>query len=157
MSYVHIGRRVAQNDETYAYNARSELTNATSSVNAAYRYAYDFDDIGNRETSLECGAAAVDYTVNNLNQYTSIASQSSQSTFTPTYDADGNQTTVKTKTGIWQVAYNAENRPVRWTCGTTNLVMAFDRMGRRVRRIMKKNRTAVVALKNMERQNELFV
>ena len=53
-------------------------------------------------------------------------------TFTPTYDADGNQTLVKTKTGIWQVTYNAENRPVEWTCGTTNLVMAFDRMGRRV-------------------------
>ena len=39
---------------------------------------------------------------------------------------------MKTKTGIWQVAYNGENRPVSWTCGTTNLVMSYDHMGRRV-------------------------
>ena len=29
-------------------------------------------------------------------------------------------------------AYNGENRPVSWTCGSTNIVMKFDRMGRRV-------------------------
>ncbi|MGN0891444.1 MAG: hypothetical protein ACI4W7_07330, partial [Candidatus Spyradenecus sp.] len=52
--------------------------------------------------------------------------------FVPTYDFDGNQTTVKTATGIWQVEYNAENRPVRWTQGTKVITMAFDRLGRRV-------------------------
>ena len=34
----------------------------------------------------------------------------------PTYDLDGNQTSVLTETGVWQVAYNAENRPVRADC-----------------------------------------
>ena len=52
--------------------------------------------------------------------------------FVPQYDLDGNQTLVKTSTGVWQVSYNGENRPVSWTCGTTNIVMAYDRMGRRV-------------------------
>ena len=39
---------------------------------------------------------------------------------------------IKTATGICQVSYNAENRPVLWECGTTNIVMKFDRKGRRV-------------------------
>ena len=63
---------------------------------------------------------------NELNQYTTI------DTFTPQYDADGNQTLIKTSTGIWSVTYNAENRPVRWESGDTVVTMDFDRMGRRV-------------------------
>ena len=63
---------------------------------------------------------------NNLNQYTAI------DTFTPTYDLDGNQTSVLTETGVWQVEYNAENRPVRWTQGNTVVTMGYDRLGRRV-------------------------
>ena len=43
-----------------------------------------------------------------------------------------NQTRVQTSTGIWQVQYNGENRPISWSCGATNIVMSFDRMGRRV-------------------------
>ena len=63
--------------------------------------------------------------INNFNQYTAIDS------FTPQYDADGNQTLIKTSTGIWSVTYNAENRPVRWELGDTVVTMDFDRMGRR--------------------------
>ncbi len=50
-----------------------------------------------------------------------------------TYDANGNQTVVETPTGRWTVEWNAENRPVRWTCGDRTLLMAYDHMGRRVR------------------------
>ena len=39
----------------YACNNRSERTNAVASVDSEYRYAYDFDDIGNRETATERG------------------------------------------------------------------------------------------------------
>ena len=63
--------------------------------------------------------------INNFNQYTAI------DTFVPQYDADGNQTLIKTSTGIWSVTYNVENRPVRWECGDTVVTMDFDRMGRR--------------------------
>ena len=52
--------------------------------------------------------------------------------FVPQYDADGNQTLIKTETGIWSVVYNAENRPIRWQFGDTVITMAFDRLGRRV-------------------------
>ena len=65
------------------------------------------------------------YAANNLNQYTAIDD------FTPQYD-DGNQTLIKTETGVWSVVYNAENRPIRWQSGDTVITMAFDRMGRRV-------------------------
>ncbi len=104
-------------------------------ADSACRYAYDFDDIGNRESSSERGMNSV-YTANQLNQYTEISdsalSASPRETFTPQFDLDGNQTLIKTSTGIWQVQYNGENRPVLWTCGTTNITMKFDRMGRRV-------------------------
>ena len=49
------------------------------------------------------------------------------------YDANGNQTLVETPSGRWAVEWNAENRPVRWTCGNRTLLMAYDHMGRRVR------------------------
>ena len=116
---------VTPDTNSYLYNARSELTNATAAVDTSYRYTYNFDDIGNRETSSERGTNSV-YTASQLNQYTTVDD------FTPTYDADGNQTVVKTATGIWQITYNGENRPVRWTQGDTVITMSFDRMGRRV-------------------------
>ena len=78
--------------------------------------AYDFDEIGNRRTSSECGVMSAEYVANELNQYTIITSQTSHTsqTFQTSFDADGNQTLVKTATGIWQVTYNGENRPIRW-------------------------------------------
>ena len=144
-TYDAVGRRVAcvksgsafTTPDTYAYlyNTRSELTNATASVDAAYRYGYDFDDIGNRRSSLECGVQSAEYEANNLNQYTAVDA------FVPQYDADGNQTLVKTATGIWSVTYNGENRPILWTLVNSSthnpttptlISMSYDRMGRRV-------------------------
>ena len=130
----------------YGYNARSELTNAVAAVDSNYRYAYYFDEIGNRETSSERVTNFV-YAANQLNQYTEISdsalSASPRETFTPTHDDDGNQTLVKTATGIWHVTYNGENRPILWENVSTNsptpnsstptlLSMSYDRMGRRV-------------------------
>ena len=56
------------------------------------------------------------------------------------YDEDGNQTLVATKTGLWRVTYNGENRPVRWerfnsstpnTSTPSLITMTFDHQGRR--------------------------
>ena len=118
-------RCVFINDEQYGYNVRDELISADEA-------SYAYDDIGiYAPTSVsEVGnrtiAEGKTYAANNLNQYTAIDD------FTPQYDDDGNQTLIKTETGIWSVVYNAENRPVRWTQGDTVITMAFDRMGRRV-------------------------
>ena len=113
----------------YDYNFRSELTNAVASVYASYNFAYNYDDIGNRLWAIE-NTNETAYSVNNLNQYTAI--EEDADTFVPQFDADGNQTLIKTKTGVWQATYNGENRPVYWSNGATNIVMSFDRMGRRV-------------------------
>lgn len=118
----------------YDYNERSELTNAVKNA-TLNEYAYQYDDIGNRLSSLDLGTNRT-YVANSLNQYTQIsnlcASASLREEFLPQFDDDGNQTLIETATGVWSVTYNGENRPVAWTCGTTNIVMKFDRMGRRV-------------------------
>ena len=130
-SYDTLGRPTVRNtsrqgtvkNDTFGYNNRSELTTAT--VNGS-NYAYDYDNIGNRETATESDITT-NYTANELNQYTNV------SDFSPTYDADGNQTLVKTTTGIWAVVYDAENRPVNFTNAETNTVVecAYGHMGRR--------------------------
>ena len=108
------GTMMAQSEtQAYGYNVRDELISGQG-------LTYNYDAIGNRTI-----AEGKTYTANNLNQYTAIDS------FTPQYDADGNQTLIKTSTGIWSVTYNAENRPVRWELGDTVVTMDFDRMGRR--------------------------
>ena len=56
---------------------------------------------------------ATAYTTGPLNQYTAIE-RGEEAAFEPVYDADGNQTLIRTSTGIWQVSYNAENLPVRF-------------------------------------------
>lgn len=133
--YDAAGRRISMSktgtaftqDDTvaYSYNARSELTNATAAVDADYCYAYNFDDIGNRETSFERGTNSV-YAANSLDQYTTVDD------FVPQFDDDGNQTLIKTSTGIWSVTYNGENRPILWSQGTNTIVMSYDCKGRRV-------------------------
>ena len=120
-----LGRRTSKNNEQYSYNVRDELI-------AADNVSYNYDDIGIyaptsvSEVGNRITAEGKTYTANNLNQYTAIDD------FTPQYDADGNQTLIKTSTGIWSVVYNAENRPIRWQSGDTVITMSFDRMGRRI-------------------------
>lgn len=67
------------------------------------------------------------YEANELNQYTAAGD------FEPTYDDAGNQTKVKTSTGIWTVIYNAENRPISFTNTDSGAIVecSYDYMGRR--------------------------
>ena len=100
--------------DVHGYNSRGELTSAVKqgAVPEA-EYAYEYDDIGNRLTSLGLGTNRT-YVANNLNQYTQISnlcgSASLREEFLPQFDDDGNQTLIKTATGVWQVQYNGENR-----------------------------------------------
>ena len=75
---------------------------------------------------------AVLYDTNELNQYVSV-SENGAAAFEPQFDADGNQTLIKTSTGIWSTVYNAENRPVSFTNADTGTVVecAYDSTGRR--------------------------
>jgi RHS repeat-associated protein len=70
-----------------------------------------------------------------------IVPNAPQDAFVPQFDDDGNQTLIKTATGIWQIQYNGENRPILWICQQSDnqtitnnqaISMSYDRMGRRV-------------------------
>ena len=113
--------------DVFSQNARGELVCAALGTNS---YAYAFDDTGNRLTTEEPGFSAV-YFANSLNQYTRISNSVPPCEFIPVFDADGNQTLIKTSTGIWHVTYNAENRPVCFSNDTAVIEMAYDHMGRR--------------------------
>ena len=127
VSCAHSGSAFSQTDTiSYNYNVRSELTNSFAAVDENYSCTYQYDDIGNRKTSTECGLNSI-YIANQLNQYSSVDD------FSAEFDDDGNQTTIKTSTGLWTVMYNGENRPKYMSNGITNVVMVFDWIGRRVK------------------------
>ncbi|MBP3302927.1 MAG: hypothetical protein J6L64_07345, partial [Opitutales bacterium] len=121
-----------QND-TFGYNARSELTSATLGSDS---YAYAFDHIGNRATEAVAIANSEsqisNYSANNLNQYTDISLGEAVSSLLQ-YDADGNATQIQTSTGTWQITYNGENRPIRFRNEETDTTVecAYDSQGRR--------------------------
>ena len=71
---------------------------------------------------------------NERDQYTGITT--GEESFIPEYDLDGNQTRIKTSTGIWTADYNAQNRPARFTRENTDgtrtvITAAYDYLGRR--------------------------
>ena len=136
-SYDALGRPTARTQQrgteatrtdSFSYNGRNELTGATLGTAP---YGYSYDNIGNRKTAQEI-AEELTYTANNLNQYTRIE-ESGETPFVPTYDASGNQTLIKTSTGIWTVVYNAANRAVSFTSRDGNIVVecGYDYQGRR--------------------------
>ena len=123
-------RKGTVTNDSFVYNTRSELALAT--VDGG-NYSYDYDNIGNRKSAEEATEELI-YGANNLNQYKSIQEREGE-VFIPAFDADGNQTLVKTSTGTWKVVYNAANRPMTFTKteGNTTIVVActYDSMGRR--------------------------
>ena len=117
--------------DVFHYTKRSELVNANLN---GVQHCYDYDNIGNRRQAIE-GSNYSQYTANNLNQYTDIygSVNGQEFDFTPTFDDAGNQTLVKTSTGIWSVVYDAENRPISFTNAESATVVecTYDYMGRR--------------------------
>ena len=115
---------------SYAYNDRSELTGAASSVDTACSYSYAYDPVGNRTTASEAGVPWA-YTTNSLNQYASATENNVQLDFA--YDLDGSMTYRPVDaTGGWTQTWNCENRMVETFKGNDRLTFKYDYMGRRV-------------------------
>lgn len=114
----------------YGYNARGELTE--DMMNPGGSFSYTYDNIGNRVTAVRRGASS-SYDSNKLSLYENAAH--SGVIFTPAYDDDGNQTSVKTSTGVWAVQYNADNRPVVFTQESKKVECVYDYLGRRVEKV----------------------
>ncbi|MEI3559508.1 MAG: RHS repeat-associated core domain-containing protein [Akkermansia muciniphila] len=112
----------------FTYNSRSELLEDRISRGGSFAYCYD--NIGNRKTAREL-EEDLSYESSPLNQYTDIAG--GEEDFTPAYDADGNQTRIRTSTGIWEVSYDANDRPVSFTNQDKRTVIecGYDYRGRR--------------------------
>ena len=124
-------RGLADADATVAVNGN--LAYALASGDLAYFFGSDdFDNsvAGGGFAELEVSAVVSDGT-NDLVSVVTNRVFVPPANETYAYDADGNQTLVTTGTGAWQVEYNGENRPVRWTCGDRTLLMDYDHMGRR--------------------------
>lgn len=121
-------RQGTSREDDFGYNTRSELTAATLGTD---QYAYGYDNIGNRKTAQE-KTVETTYDTNSLNQYTTL-SRSDADLYAPSYDADGNQTDLRTAAGDWTVVYDADNRPARFTSadGSTVIENGYDYMGRR--------------------------
>ena len=107
-TYDALNRPTARNNDTFGYNARSEVTAANvSGVPAAYGY----DEIGN----------STNWTANCLNQYAEFM-----------HDADGNMT----QCGDWAYTYDAANRLKTVSSNGVLLVTNFyDAKSRRVKKV----------------------
>ena len=107
-TYNALNRPTARNNDTFGYNARSEVTAANiSGVPAAYGY----DEIGN----------STNWAANCLNQYTQFS-----------HDADGNMT----QCGDWTYTYDAANRLKTVSSNGVLLVTNFyDAKSRRVKKV----------------------
>ncbi|WP_418391104.1 tlde1 domain-containing protein, partial [Akkermansia sp.] len=148
--YDHLMRPVQRKDSweaatpattrNFTYNGRSELTG--DQIQQRNNFAYQYDNIGNRKTAREL-EEEVSYGANELNQYTNIIQ--ADVSFDPLYDADGNQTRIRTSTGIWNVCYDANDRPVSFTSedGRTVVACGYDYQGRRFEKKVLVNGAAV--------------
>ena len=112
----------------FTYNSRSELVEDRIGQDGSFSYQYD--NIGNRKSARQL-EEEVSYEANQLNQYTDVTGETEL--FTPSFDPDGNQTTIKTSMGIWEVSYDANNRPVSFTSedGRITVTCGYDYQGRR--------------------------
>ncbi len=121
--------------DAFDYNDRSELIKA---MLGAQPYAYTYDNIGNRTTARE-DTEHITYDANELNQYSQIDTNGKE--FIPEYDENGNQTLIKTATGIWRVKYNGQNRAIRYESedGTIVITCVYDSQGRRTEKKVEQN------------------
>ena len=107
-SYDALNRPATRNNDTFGYNARSEVSSANvSGVTSTYGY----DEIGN----------STNWTANCLNQYTQFV-----------YDLDGNMT----QCGDWTYTYDAANRLKTASSNGVLIVTNFyDAKSRRVKKV----------------------
>ena len=131
-AYDALSRPTSRNNDTFGYNARSEVTAAaiTGGSPSPATAHYNYDDIGNLLFSA-FNAVTNTYTANNLNQYTTIL-RASASPREITHDLDGNMT----QCGDLAYIYDAANRLKTVSSNGVLLVTNFyDAKSRRVKKV----------------------
>ena len=124
--YDSVNRRTAviHEDSTidsFNYDAIDQVTNVTYGADGRAVF-YTMDKVGNRTTVNDNGTITT-YSVNLLNQYTDVGGASL------TYDLNGN---LATGNG-WIYAYDAQNRLISASNGTTAATFAYDPLNRRAK------------------------
>jgi RHS repeat-associated protein len=124
---------------SWAYDPLGQITLAEHGTNTNFNRAYEYDNIGNRQRAAAGtlnvnDASATLYTANALNQYSSIGNL--QSTIVnPIHDADGNMTSgplPAAPSSASSLAWDAENRLISATVGTTTVTYTYDAQSRRI-------------------------
>ena len=135
-SYDELSRPVSRNGDTFGYNDRSEVVEATIADNAE---EHEYDSIGNT-TLAAFNNITNSYTANSLNQYTSIL-RGSATLREISHDADGNMTSD----GVFAYAYDAENRLASVSSnGITLVANQYDYKGRRIKKTTQTTETTFV-------------
>jgi RHS repeat-associated protein len=141
-TYDNLGRQATAKTPdgtwSYTYDATGQLTEAnfvstnTQIPNQSLSYVYDA--AGNR-TQTVINGVTTNYTINNLNQYTTVG------TATHTYDADGNLISVVDGTRSWTYTYNDENRLIRVVAPEGTWDYEYDPFGNRTASTLNGQRT----------------
>jgi len=141
-AYDKAGNRLAEEkrhrpdfSQAYAYDKLHRLVDVATGrlsgnviANPVGKTAYKLDGVGNRVTVNENGAAT-SYTVNEMNEYTSVASEAGVNW---AYDDNGNLT----NNGTFQLAYDDRNKLT--SVNDANVATyQYDPLGRRVRKTAK--------------------
>ena len=107
----------------YDYDEIGQLTGWTAPNGSRTDYVYDA--LGNRLTETIDGVVTT-YTVNNLNQYTQVATEAY------IYDLDGNLVRETDGAVVTNYTYNVENRLTGVTRGSDSWSYFYDALGNRV-------------------------
>ena len=149
---VKSGTAFSQNDTVnYTYNDRSELTGAVAVNDSSYNYDYSFDNIGSRASTAHNGEVTT-YVSNEVNQYTSVSSVSSDGSSSPvvnqSFDCDGNQLTGYFGGRSWNLTWNLKNRLTAMESGSDKIEFVYDYMGRKVgKKVFEKDQASNYQLK----------
>ena len=106
---------------TYGYDINGELTSVT--LPAGEVLTYEYDSGGNLVSVNDSAGPTTDYTVNDLNQYTSAG------TTTYTYDANGSLVSQSSAAGTTSYTYNDENELIAETSPGGSWTYQYNGLG----------------------------
>jgi RHS repeat-associated protein len=121
--------------DVYLYDATYQVTGVKYDVDdptdgyalatgASRTVTYAYDAVGNRTSVVDSASTTTTYTVNNLNQYTSVG------VVVPVYSDEG----YLIEYGDWEYSYDHVGNLVNAADGTVSITYIYDARGRRVSR-----------------------
>ncbi len=129
-AYDSMGRRTSRSEssatapaatDSYSYDAVDQVT--AVGYGSGRNVSYTYDASGNRTSVTDSGTASA-YVANSLNQYVTANGA------IHSYDANGNLQS----TSVWNYTYDAQNRLISASNGTTTATLAYDAANRCVAR-----------------------